>query len=146
MGDVDDGHRIMPQEIIQCFEKSLPVGPVKALAGFIENQQQRLLNKCAGKQDHTLQPGRKGQIWASRNRQQPQTLEPFTSDTAFSRTDLPWWANDILETRLHHLEACHFPTEIEMQLGRYPADATLDLPNGFASASLSTKHKNSIGV
>jgi hypothetical protein len=146
MGDANDGYRISPQEIVQCLEKSFPVGPVESLARFVENQQRWLLDERAGEQDHALQSSRKGEVWASSERQQPQTVEPLASNAALSRADLLRRTNNIPETRLDHLEACHFPTEIEMQLGRHPADATFDFPNGLASSTLATEYKHSIGV
>jgi hypothetical protein len=54
MGDTNDGHRISPQEIVQCLKQGLPVGLVKPLAGLVENQQRRLLDKGASEQRHTL--------------------------------------------------------------------------------------------
>jgi hypothetical protein len=146
MGDANDGYRISPQEIVQCPKQRLPVGLVKPLARLVENQQRWLLDKCTSEQRHTLQSSREGEVGTVGKRQQPQSIEPLTSDAPLSRADLPWWTNNILETRLYHFEACHFTTEIEMQLWRHPTDATLDFPNGFASATPATENKNSIGV
>ena len=54
VGDVDDGDRAGPDEGVHGAHERVAVGGVETLAGFVEDEQAGLFDKCACQQNHPL--------------------------------------------------------------------------------------------
>ena len=119
---------------------------VEPVERFIENEQWSILDESACKQSHTLLAARQRAHHSVGSVSYSQSIKPLLRPLAHIGRDAAEAAHIVVKTRSHHSGCVFAIIEIEMHLGRYVANAALDVPDALATPTSAVEECNVVAI
>jgi len=146
MGDVDQAEGGVGTQLVKKVEEEAAVGIVEALAGFIQDEEGRIVDKGAREEDQALLACREGLEGFLGKVCHVKDVQPVAGGFGLLGRGALVEAVGVEETAGDGVQAGDRLAEVDVQFGGDPADAALDVPDGFTGAAALAEDCDMVGV